>query len=128
VNDGWSGEDQDFTNDAASVTLTFSGFSSVACGIVGYEWGVGTSPFATDLLTFTPTGLVVDANDEGAGRAKVSCAIFKHTKIGLILRQSGRKIKNNDRGIILSENAIACFFCLCHLAVHVAAVMPIGSL
>ncbi|XP_076452271.1 uncharacterized protein LOC143287914 [Babylonia areolata] len=69
VLDGRGVEDEDFSNDKASIAITFSGFESQACGIVGYEWGVGSSPFATDLLPYTDYGLVVD--DTGTGFAQI---------------------------------------------------------
>jgi hypothetical protein len=47
------------THHRASISLTFSGFESEACGIVGYEWGVGTCPFATDVLPYSSQGLVL---------------------------------------------------------------------
>ncbi|KAK7498950.1 hypothetical protein BaRGS_00009759 [Batillaria attramentaria] len=70
VQDGRTGEDEDFTNDKASVAATFSGFSSQACGIEVFEWGVGTTPCATDILPYSEVGLVMDQNEEGAGKAQ----------------------------------------------------------
>lgn len=60
VTDGRGEADVDFSNDKSSVAVRFSGFNSDACGIVGYEWGIGTSPFATDVMPYTDRGLVFD--------------------------------------------------------------------
>ncbi|XP_070204336.1 uncharacterized protein [Littorina saxatilis] len=69
VLDGTTGEDQDLTNDNSGVSLLFSNFSSEACGIESYEWGVGSSPCETDVLPFSDFGLVVDPDVEGSGSA-----------------------------------------------------------
>ena len=71
VLDGRDSEDVDFSNDKASIAISFSGFSSEACGLEGYEWGVGTSPFATDVLPYSDYGLVVDEAGNGFAQAHV---------------------------------------------------------
>ncbi|KAK7496779.1 hypothetical protein BaRGS_00011988 [Batillaria attramentaria] len=71
VLDGEGEDDLDFSYDMAAVAITFSGFSSVACGIVGYEWGVGTTPFATDVLPYSDFGLVVDDHGNGFAEAHI---------------------------------------------------------
>nr|KAG5694401.1 hypothetical protein BaRGS_002255 [Batillaria attramentaria] len=68
-------DDDDFSSDKASVAVTFSGFSSKACGIQGYEWGIGTRPSTTDVMPFTRFGLVVD--DLGRGFAQVDIMQFE---------------------------------------------------
>ena len=78
VLDGRDSEDVDFSHDIASIAITFSGFSSEACGLVGYEWGVGTSPFATDVLPYTDYGLVVD--EAGHGFAQTHIMQFEGQK------------------------------------------------
>ncbi|XP_070206105.1 uncharacterized protein [Littorina saxatilis] len=75
VSDGRDDDDVDFSHDTSSIAITFSGFSSQACGIAGYEWGVGTSPFATNVLPYTDYGLVVD--DAGNGFAQVDVMQFE---------------------------------------------------
>ena len=75
---GSGGEDVDFTRDKASIAVSFSGFSSEACGVAGYEWGVGTAPFATDVLPYTDYGLVVD--EAGNGFAQVHVMQFEGQK------------------------------------------------
>ncbi|KAK7496755.1 hypothetical protein BaRGS_00011964, partial [Batillaria attramentaria] len=72
VLDGRRLKDVDFFHDAASIAITFHGFSSEACGIVGYEWGVGTSPFATDILPYSDFGLVVDDHGNGFAQAHIT--------------------------------------------------------
>ena len=71
VLDGRANEDVDFSHDKASIAISFSGFSSEACGVEGYEWGVGTSPFATDVLPYTDYGLVVDEAGHGFAQAHI---------------------------------------------------------
>ncbi|KAL8573311.1 hypothetical protein ACOMHN_032773 [Nucella lapillus] len=78
VLDGREVEDVDYSNDRASIAISFSGFSSEACGVVGYEWAVGTSPFASDLLSYTDYGLVVDGS--GSGFAQVHLMLSEGQK------------------------------------------------
>lgn len=73
VTDGTLPSDVDFSNDKSSVSTTFSGFESEACGIDGYEWGVGSTPFATDIVPYTDYGLVVDG--EGVGFSNIHIAL-----------------------------------------------------
>ncbi|KAK7496780.1 hypothetical protein BaRGS_00011989, partial [Batillaria attramentaria] len=75
VLDGSNEEDIDFSHDMAAISIAFHGFSSEACGIVGYEWGVGTTPFATDVLPYSDFGLVVD--DQGNGFAEAHVTQFE---------------------------------------------------
>ena len=55
----------------SSLAMTFSGFSSEACGIVDYQWGVGSSPFATDVLAYSSHGLVMLNDDVGFAQAHI---------------------------------------------------------
>ena len=71
IKDGRTAEDENFSSDKTSIAITFSGFSSDACGIDGYEWGVGTSPFSTDVMPFTDYGLVVDDDGNGFAQAHI---------------------------------------------------------
>ena len=71
VKDGREEEDGDFSKDKTSIAATFSDFSSDACGIVGYEWGIGTAPFATDVMPYTDYGLVVDDDGNGFAQAHI---------------------------------------------------------
>ena len=70
VLDGSSGRDEDFTSDRSGVSVLFSNFSSQACGIEGYDWGVGSAPCQTDVLPFSDFGLVVDTDVDGSGSAQ----------------------------------------------------------
>ena len=88
VLDGRDTEDMDFSHDKAAIAITFSGSSSEACGIAGYEWGVGTTPFATDVLPYTAYGLVVD--DSGRGFAQVHIMQFEDQKyFGTVRAKTG---------------------------------------
>lgn len=75
--DGRSDEDEDYSNDRSTIAASFTGFSSVACGIVGYEWGAGTSPFATDILPYSEFGLVVQDEDLGSGTLQGNLMLFE---------------------------------------------------
>lgn len=70
-------DDLAFSHDKASIAITFSGFSSEACGIVGYEWGIGTSPFATDVLPYSDYGLVMIDEDRAVGFAQAHVMVFE---------------------------------------------------
>ena len=43
----------------SEVAVTFSGFESELCGIVGYKWGVSNEPGNSDLLAYTSDGIGV---------------------------------------------------------------------
>ena len=58
-------QDDNFQRDKSSVAISFTGFESQACGISGYEWGVGTHPFYTDIIPYTNYGLVVSNSTSG---------------------------------------------------------------
>ena len=43
--------------DTTSAAVTFHGFESELCGIIGYKWGVSNVPGNSDLLAFTSSGI-----------------------------------------------------------------------
>jgi hypothetical protein len=51
--------DDDITQDDTAVAMTFDGFQSEACAIVRYEWAIGSSPFLSDIQTYTMYGIVM---------------------------------------------------------------------
>ena len=59
------------------MAISFSGFESEACGIVGYEWGVGSTPFATDVLPYSDFGLVLLDEDNHVGFAQAHLQLFE---------------------------------------------------
>ncbi|XP_063447918.1 uncharacterized protein LOC134727466 [Mytilus trossulus] len=61
-------EDADFTIDRTSVGMSFVGFESVQCSIVGYEWAIGSQPFYYDVLPFTRYGIVLVNDTHGRGQ------------------------------------------------------------
>lgn len=69
----WDGRDvfQDaaFQHDVTSLAMSFSGFASEACGIVGYEWAVGSQPFLSDVMPFTEFGIVMANSSAGFAQA-----------------------------------------------------------
>ena len=77
VLDGRSGHDEDFTNDKAAIAVTFFNFSSQACGIESYDWGVGSTPYATDILPYSDFGLVMDLNMVGSGKAQAHLMLME---------------------------------------------------
>ena len=70
----------------SGLAVTFSGFSSEACGIERYDWGLGTAPCATDLLPFSQDGLVTLPHMPGAGRAQASVAVTDGTTYYAVVR------------------------------------------
>ena len=77
VLDGRSGVDEDFTNDKSGIAVMFYNFSSEACGIEAFDWGVGSSLCATDVLPFSDIGLVKDPNADGSGRAHANILLME---------------------------------------------------
>ena len=63
--------DEDYQDDSTSIGMTFIGFESEACNIVGYEWAVGSKPYWTDILPYTDYGLVMKNGTYGQGQIHV---------------------------------------------------------
>ena len=51
--------DSVYQKDLTSVAITFKGFESVACGIVSYDWAIGSQPGYSDVLPYTNDGIVM---------------------------------------------------------------------
>jgi hypothetical protein len=64
VGDGLSG-DLVVQVDTASLSANWSGFTDAETGIMRYEWAIGTSPGATDVLSFTDVGTATSATVSG---------------------------------------------------------------
>ncbi|KAK3084977.1 hypothetical protein FSP39_022291 [Pinctada imbricata] len=60
--------DNDYMFDKTSIAMTFGGFESEACNIVGYEWAVGTQPYYSDVLPYTDYGVVMLNATHGQGQ------------------------------------------------------------
>jgi hypothetical protein len=60
--------DGKFTFDRTSVAMSFVGFESEQCNIVGYEWAIGSQPFYYDVLPFTDYGIVLMNGTYGRGQ------------------------------------------------------------
>lgn len=105
VLDGRYGEDEDFTNDKASLAITFAGFSSPACGIESYHWGVGSSPYATDVLPYSDTGLVINPKDHASGTAQANIELIEgKTYYGTVRASTGHNC--HEPYILSSSNGI----------------------
>ena len=59
------GIDGKYQAESDTVTLMFEGFSSELCGLLYYEWAVGTSFAGDQIQEFTTAGVVM--GEEGAG-------------------------------------------------------------
>jgi len=57
VLDGLAVSDLDWTNSTTQLSAHWSGFSDATSGIVKYEYSAGTSPGATDLISWTDNGI-----------------------------------------------------------------------
>ncbi len=62
VNDG-AGPDID-NQQTATISANWSGFTD-STGVVSYDWAVGTSPGATDIMAFTSVGTATSASASG---------------------------------------------------------------
>ncbi len=56
VNDGL-GADQAFQSSTTTLSANWTGFFDPDSVVVSYDWGIGTTPGATDVRAFTPMGL-----------------------------------------------------------------------
>ena len=52
-------EDTDLQRDFMSIGASFGDFKSPACGILRYEWAVGTRPSFSDVIPFSSVGMVM---------------------------------------------------------------------
>ncbi|MBL7014321.1 MAG: T9SS type A sorting domain-containing protein, partial [Candidatus Marinimicrobia bacterium] len=57
VDDGLAVSDLDWTNSTTQLSAHWSGFSDATSGIMKYEYSAGTSPGATDLISWTDNGI-----------------------------------------------------------------------
>ncbi|KAK3589126.1 hypothetical protein CHS0354_017092 [Potamilus streckersoni] len=69
-------EDIDFSSDATTVAMSFNGFESEACNIIGYEWAIGFLPYGSDVLPFTDYGIVM-INDT-FGHAQINLQLYEN--------------------------------------------------
>jgi hypothetical protein len=58
IRDGNNPPDLILQLDRTSISANWSGFSDPESGIVRYEWAIGTSPGATDVMPFRDTGTI----------------------------------------------------------------------
>ncbi|XP_052073991.1 uncharacterized protein LOC127711867 [Mytilus californianus] len=85
-------EDVDFTIDRTSVGMSFVGFESEQCSIVGYEWAIGSQPFYYDVLPFTRYGIVL-VNDT-YGRGQIHTELYEGSTYYVTVRaQTGHRCK-----------------------------------
>ncbi|KAI8514390.1 hypothetical protein Bbelb_087140 [Branchiostoma belcheri] len=63
--------DVDYQLETTTVSLQFEGYESAQHGIIGYEWGVGTTPGADDIQPFTDMGIVAFDEPAGSGIAQI---------------------------------------------------------
>ncbi|VDI44467.1 Hypothetical predicted protein, partial [Mytilus galloprovincialis] len=85
-------EDADFTIDRTSVGMSFVGFESEQCSIVGYEWAIGSQPFYYDVLPFTRYGIVL-VNDTH-GRGQIHTELYEGSTYYITVRaQTGHRCK-----------------------------------
>ena len=64
-------EDTDFQRDFISIGASFSDFKSPACGILRYEWALGTKPSFSDVIPFSSFGIVMINDTYGLAQADV---------------------------------------------------------
>ena len=63
--------DQDYSNDTHSVGISFMGFESAACGIISYDWGLGSHPGFSDITPFSSFGLVMINESHGQAQLHI---------------------------------------------------------
>ncbi|XP_067685182.1 uncharacterized protein [Haliotis asinina] len=82
--------DADFLHDRSTFAMSFAGFQSIACGIVAYEWGIGTEPYVTDIVPFTSFGIVKTNESSGFGQTDIQ--LFEGVKYFTTVRaRTGHK-------------------------------------
>lgn len=101
-------QDNVYTRDKTSIGISFSGFESQTCNIIGYEWAVGTEPYLTDILTFTDYGIVM--LNESEGHAQISLELYEsQTYYATVRARTGQMCKQEfimsvSDGITLDSN------------------------
>ncbi|XP_061177745.1 uncharacterized protein LOC133186528 [Saccostrea echinata] len=66
---------EDYQIDKTSIAMSFTGFESEACNIIGYNWAVGSSPYFTDILPYTEYGIVL--RNKTVGHAQIHLKLFE---------------------------------------------------
>ena len=77
-------EDSDAEFDTTSVAISFGGFESELCGIVGYKWGIGNIPGNNDLLAYTDAGIVMLNETHGIAQANLDVPWNKRVYIEVV--------------------------------------------
>ena len=63
--------DEDAQFDTSSIGISFFGFESELCGIVGYKFGLGNIAGQNDILAYTGVGVVMRSEDEGIAAVNI---------------------------------------------------------
>ena len=95
--------DSQYTTDRTSFAASFFGFESESCNIIGYEWAIGTEAFATNVLTYTNYGIVMQ--NVTHGYMQINNELYENTKYFVTVRAvtgcRDQYIISSSDGIIL---------------------------
>ncbi|XP_046568758.1 uncharacterized protein LOC124277142 [Haliotis rubra] len=104
VYDGRSiSEDTDFQQDLSSLSMSFDGFGSDACGITGYDWAIGTQPYLSDIMHYTNYGLTMVS--DSSGYAEITNTNFNNVKYYVTVRAI-TGVECPDSYIVSSSNGV----------------------
>ena len=105
-------EDASYTFDRISLAASFYGFESESCNIIGYEWGIGTEAYNTDVLSFTDYGLVMES--ETHGYMQIHTELYENTRYFITVRAvtgcRDQYILSSSDGITLDTKPPTIYF------------------
>ena len=80
------GIDGKYQAESDTVTLMFEGFSSELCGLLYYEWAIGTNFAGDQIQEFTTAGVVMGEEGAGISQALVplDLGVKVHTQVRAI--------------------------------------------
>lgn len=107
-------KDAKYSRDKASVSGSFYGFESEACGILKYEWAIGTSAYSSNVLTYTTFGLVLLNTTHGQCQINMEVnegAIYFIT-VRAVTSCEGEYILSASDGIIVDRTAPSIYWAI----------------
>ena len=108
-----AGEQSGFQTSKTHLTAAFRGFASELCGLVSHAWAVGTTPFGTDIMPFTASGIALSDTDAGAGTCQSTFdlrdGIVYHVTVR-VTTGCGNPLETTTAGIMVDTTAPELLF------------------
>ena len=102
-------EDINYQIDTTSVAVTFDGFESETCGIRSYEWAAGSEAGWSDVLPYSPVGIVMLGEGRGQAQAHIMLHHGQRLYISVVARTGLSNIQKLIIWIFVMHLFIKCF-------------------